>query len=117
MWTGVGLVEVGRRGRPAIAPRRSTPSPLAEGGEGRGEEGLPAYERTGLLAGLGPSPQPSPRSFLTGRGRRTSARAARLPLLPPYVFSVVWHAIDHNWGARRRQRQGQRAASRAQGGL
>ena len=43
----------------------STPSPPSEGGEGRGEEGW-------LDKLIRPSPQPSPRSCLTGRGSRNA---------------------------------------------
>src|SRR5436309_15792209 len=46
----------------------SSPSPPAEGGEGWGEEGRLACRCVGVSAVGCPSPQPSPRSFLTGRG-------------------------------------------------
>src|SRR5713101_783162 len=47
---------------------QGSPSPPAAGGEGRGEEG---HFRLGF-----PSPQPSPRSFLAGRGRRFTLAAS-----------------------------------------
>src|SRR5713101_2874136 len=46
---------------------KASPSPPAAGGEGRGEEGCFCSDF--------PSPQPSPRSFLAGRGRRVTVAA------------------------------------------
>ncbi|HEY2951946.1 MAG TPA: DEAD/DEAH box helicase, partial [Verrucomicrobiae bacterium] len=66
------LAEERRAGRLAGAPLPS-PSPPAEGGEGWGEEGPLACQSAGASAGNLPSPQPSPRSFLTGRGRAIRA--------------------------------------------
>src|ERR1051325_4799171 len=45
-----------------------SPSPPAEGGEGRGEEGFSASGGAAVSAVGCPSPQPSPPSSLTGRG-------------------------------------------------
>src|ERR1041384_1831657 len=50
-----------------------SPSPPAEGGEGRGEEGFSACRRAGVSAVGLPSPRPFPRSFLTGRGSAVRA--------------------------------------------
>src|ERR1043166_2642055 len=50
-----------------------SPSPPAEGGEGREEEDFSACRRVGLSAVGCPSPRPSPRSFLTGRGNAVRA--------------------------------------------
>src|SRR5258706_14308487 len=52
------------RGAPVLSP-----SPLPQGGEGRGEESRFASKCSRVSAGCCPSPRPSPRSFLTGRGR------------------------------------------------
>src|SRR5206468_8472571 len=49
------------------------PSPPAEGGEGWGEEGRLACACAGVSAVGCPSPRPSPRSFLTGRGSAVRA--------------------------------------------
>jgi hypothetical protein len=54
------------------APETS-PSPPAEGGEGWGEEGR-FGDGSAVGSALGcPSPRPSPRSFLTGRGSAVRA--------------------------------------------
>src|SRR5216683_6662888 len=58
-------IEQGRKGKADKA--KGSPSPPAAGGEGRGEEGRFCSDF--------PSPQPSPHSFLAGRGRRVTVAA------------------------------------------
>jgi hypothetical protein len=73
---------------------QGSPSPPAAGGEGRGEEGH--------FCSTFPSPQPSPRSFLAGRGRSitlaaslNSTAAHPIPLPYPRGEGIRHRSVVH----------------------
>jgi type II secretory pathway pseudopilin PulG len=66
----------------ALAAEHFPPSPRFEGGEGRGEEGQSIKPTV-------PSPQPSPRSCLTGRGRGGRLLPVSRPLNPTALVAAV----------------------------
>src|SRR5258708_2011190 len=73
----------------------------AERGEGKGE-GCQANTRSfsANLFNLFPSPHPSPRSFLAGRGRRGSAACS--PSLYRLCCGLFFKSADSSRGSRRR---------------
>src|SRR5438093_9833043 len=76
-----------RRGKYVFSAPLCSPSPPTERGEGWGEEGRLAGRWAGVSAVECPSPLPSPRSFLTGRGSSVRAldeyRGTDWPAPPP----------------------------------
>src|ERR1051325_6217652 len=85
-----------------------SPSPPAEGGEGRGEEGFSACRRAGVSAVGLPSPRPFPRSFLTGRG--SAMRALNTHVAPRAPFGS-WTQPSGARGAARPTLPGSREVS------